>query len=139
MTTNTAPAHPDQDWQTHWRRTSALSAKELAKLCCGSNSSSDAIPDPVAYNQALEAIVRAVRVDDLQPIDLSALPATREELFYGDAPLFRMSVAIAWAAPRFRAFPYSAPAQVNDTTLDGAGQVGAEPRRDARALRQMLQ
>jgi hypothetical protein len=93
------------EWKQRWARESGYSAQELAKLCCGWNPDSDVLPDPAAYNAALERILRGVRARDLSPID-SAVPLTREELFYGEGPLFVMRDAKTWAARYFPAFPF---------------------------------
>jgi hypothetical protein len=114
--TSTASASETDDWQARWRLESACSAKELAKLCCGWNPSSDELPDPRAYNRAMDAVLRAVLIGDLKAVDLR-VPASREEFFYGEAPFVRMSDAIAWAAPRFSAFPFSVSSETSPESL----------------------
>jgi hypothetical protein len=94
-----------EDWKRRWIEESSWTAKELAKLCCGWNPGDEAIADPALYNQVMETILRAVRVGDLHPIDLR-VPASREEFFYRDAPLFRPTQVSAWAAKRFPEFPF---------------------------------
>jgi hypothetical protein len=94
------------EWEHRWRQESAWTAGELAKLCCGWDPGNLEIPDPHAFEGAKETILRAVRLGDVRPADVHMVPATREELFYGDGTFFRPRDVAAWASKRFVAFPY---------------------------------
>ena len=123
------------EWKRRWKEETAWKASELAKLCCGWNPDSDVLPDPAAYNHAMETILRAVRVGDIQTIDLR-VPASREEFFYGDVPLFRPSEVCAWAAKRFPGFPYmdtlARDGSESDTPADASATQKLRERRYAR-------
>ena len=93
-----------EDWQRRWSAETSCSPKELAQLCCGWNPDASVLPDPALCNRVMETILRAVRVGDLKPIDLR-IPGSREEFFYGDLPLFRLSDAAVWAKARYPSFP----------------------------------
>ena len=94
-------------WQEYWRLQDVWTVRDLARLCCGWNPSTDELPDRAAYSEALDMVNRAVRVLVLLTIDNLAWPATGAERMYDAVPAFKPLHAIAWAAEKFPdRFPY---------------------------------
>ncbi len=103
----TSGTYGKRTWQEYWRQQDAWTVRELAFLCCGWNPSTRGIPDPTAFNEALDMVMRAVRVHVLPIIDDLAWPATRYERIHYEIPAFKLSQAIRWAAKKFPdRFPY---------------------------------
>lgn len=110
-------------WWARWRQESVWTQRELAKICCGLDPGDESITDPVAYNAAMNGIVRAYRIGDLRSIALT-VPADRAEMFYGDGVFFRPTEAVAWATDRYPLCPYR-PADMVPVVADPHG--GADP------------
>jgi len=94
-------------WRAKWLHQDAWTVREFALLCCGWNPSENEVPDIDRYNEALEAINRAVRVKILPTLELQ-WPPTHAERLYDSVPYFKPGEVARWAADRYPdAFPYS--------------------------------
>ena len=123
-------------WKRRGSEESSWSAKELAQLCCGWDPDREEFPDSAAYNRALNKILRGIRAGDLPTIPLN-IPASREELFYGDAPLFRPHEVADWATRQFpTTFAYRDWKTLSDDK--GAATQSAQRRKTNKAERKTL-
>ncbi|MEQ1897787.1 MAG: hypothetical protein ABL971_10425 [Vicinamibacterales bacterium] len=97
-----------EDWKARWHVMDAWTVGEFAMLCCGWDPGTGEHPDQGAFNAAVEAITRAVRVGAIPTCELK-WPARIEEQIFSGAPLFRPSEVSEWALKRFPAtFPVPA-------------------------------
>ena len=99
-----------EHWKAEWKRKPAWTAAQLAKLCCGWNPGSEAIPDPHLYSRTLETIKGAVWVKDADlPVRDVRWPPDEAAVFYGAAPVFTPSEVWRWAKTHYpETFPFSA-------------------------------
>ena len=106
------------NWRDRWRQQDAWTVREFAQLCCGLNPDGvDNFPNHnmEQYNEARDAINRAVRVKVLRTIDELAWAATGAEQMYEATPAFKPCEVASWAAKRYPStFPYSADARESD-------------------------
>ena len=112
----------DATWRDRWRQQDAWTVREFAQLCCGLNPDGvDNFPNGNMgqYNEARDAIHRAIRVKVLSTLDDLAWPATGPEQMYDATPAFKPSEVASWAAKRYPStFPYSAGAWDDKTSAD---------------------
>ena len=73
-------------WRERWKDQDAWTAGELAMLCCGWDPSTSEHPDQKLYNDVLETIIRAVRVNVLPTLAVR-WEGTVAEQSYAGAPL----------------------------------------------------
>ena len=100
-----------------WKHRDAWTVREFAQLCCGWNPSENRIPDQNAYNEAVDRINRAVRVNRLQVSELN-WPSTGAERLYESVPMFRPSEVVGWAKEMFPdTFPFDSN-EWRDTRLE---------------------
>ena len=95
----------EQSWRDEWKKQDAWTAAEFAMLCCGWNPGLREHPDQEQYNNALEMISRAVRVNILPVFELRWAGTVADQL-YASVPLFEPKAVAKWATKHFSQFPF---------------------------------
>lgn len=94
----------DEIEKQRWLSKDAWSEKETAWLLCGSNyEAADNAPRSADFNQASEALRRAVLTKRLRAIEPE--DASDGDRLYGHHRFFDPAAVIAWAGDRFPNFP----------------------------------
>ncbi len=94
----------DDDTKKAWLSKELWSEQETAWLLCGELYPSSRAPSNNEYNEASEALRRAIlakRLAVIEPID-----ATAGDRLYGHSRFFRPDDVITWVAGRFPNFPF---------------------------------
>jgi len=100
----------DEIEKQRWLSKDAWSEKETAWLLCGSNyEAADNAPRAADFNQASEALRRAVLTKRLRAIEPE--DASDGDRLYGHHRFFDPAAVIAWAGDRFPNFPLQAEIQ----------------------------